>query len=436
MKKLYFLLLMVGLIGVISCKRENWADGKPSPVIFLGDIRSLYKGSQVSLNTNNMLGASQITGIVISDAVSGNAPQGTIVLQNTLRKKTRGINIIVGQTATDYMPGDSLIIDVSGGILSREGGSLQISQITTDAIKLVSKDNVVTPARITAQQLIENPDTYESTLVRIYAGTVIPEPAATETYSGDKAFSDGSDTVILHTEVNADFASEILPATATFTGIPLFYNDGSNNNLIKLWPRHISDMLLNSSLLSWNLFGAKGNELTASSTSTNTNLEISVLSRGPGIVAQAAGSSYASTFPINADRAAAEAAGSYYQFTVKVKSSAVVSLSALDVILRIQTSAPRTYIWEYSLDNGDTFKDVGVPYTWTTGFSDNNGIQQPTIDLSTIADLQNISADTSLIFRLYAWGGTSATSNSGFRIGKSLTAAQSSLTVSGSVTTN
>ena len=113
--------------------------------------------------------------------------------------------------------------------------------------------------------------------------------------------------------------------------------------------------------------------------------------------------------------------------------SAKISLSALDVILRIQTNAPRTYIWVYSMDGGITFKDIGEPYTWTTGFTDNNGIQQPQLDLTAVEDLQLLTADAPVIFRLYAWGGTSISSNNGFRIGKSLTAAQHALAIEGTV---
>ncbi|TZF81115.1 T9SS type A sorting domain-containing protein [Pedobacter sp. BS3] len=182
-------------------------------------------------------------------------------------------------------------------------------------------------------------------------------------------------------------------------------------------------------LIAWNLLGAAGDEATSSSTLTNPNLEVSVLSRGPGIQAQTAGGSYASTFPVNADSVAARVAGAYYEFTVTPKGNAMVSLTTLNVILRIQTSAPPTYIWRYSKDGGVAFTDIGTPYTWTTGFTQNNGIQQPAIDLSGISDLQNVS--TPVIFRLYAWGGTSATSNNGFRIGKSLTATQDALAISG-----
>ncbi|WP_199118683.1 T9SS type A sorting domain-containing protein [Pedobacter sp. ASV28] len=184
-------------------------------------------------------------------------------------------------------------------------------------------------------------------------------------------------------------------------------------------------------ILSWNLFGAVGDEVKATSTTNHASIDVSELTRGTGIAGGIAGGSYASTFPINIDKDAAIAAASYYEFTLKPKGNAVVSLTTLNVILRIQTSAPPTYIWRYSKDGGATFNDVGTAVTWITNFNQNNGIQEPTLDLSGITDLQQLTVP--VIFRLYAWGGTSATSNNGFRIGKSLSVTQDALAISGIV---
>lgn len=188
---------------------------------------------------------------------------------------------------------------------------------------------------------------------------------------------------------------------------------------------------LNAQLVAWNLFGKPGNQETSNSTITNNNLETAVLSRGLGITAQAATNSYASTFLVNVDSAAARIANSYYEFTISPKGNAIINLSTLDVILRIQTNAPRTYIWRYSKNNGTSFTDIGTPIAWTTDFTNNNGVPHPQINLSGITDLQNINSP--IIFRLYAWGGSSTTSDNGFRIGKSLTSTQNALAIGGTV---
>jgi len=435
MKKILMQITGCILLLFAACdKKTNWADGTLSPVIAVEDLRLLYKGTSISLNGNNLSGATQISGLVISNVATGNIPNGILVMQNTNRKRTRGISINLGAAASSYQPGDSVVVTVDGAVLKRDEGTLSLEGVTANQVKLISQNNAVTSQLISINQLKASPDNYESTLVNIYSGDFVPAPITGETFNGDKIYTDGSGEVILHTATEADYANRPLPSTAAVTAIARFYQDATASiPEISLWPRNASDIKEKLILVAWNLVGAIGNEATSTSNILNTNMETAVLSRGAGIAAAAAGASFASTFPINADKAAAIAANAYYQFTLKPKGNAIVSLSALDAILRIQTNAPKTYIWMYSLDGGVSFKDIKEPYTWTTGFSDNNGIQQPQIDLSDIDDFKNITSQTPIIFRLYAWGGTSITSNNGFRIGKSLTTAQHALTIGGTV---
>jgi hypothetical protein len=89
-------------------------------------------------------------------------------------------------------------------------------------------------------------------------------------------------------------------------------------------------------------------------------------------------------------------------FSISAASGYQVSLSSLDVKLRrAGTTAPTTYLWRYSTD-GTTFTDIGTDITYTGA---GNGDVQPTIDLSGIAALQNVTGGTAITFRLYAWGG-------------------------------
>lgn len=417
----------------VACdKRENWADGTLSPVISIEDLRLLYKGSNLTLNKEKLSGAHQISGVVISDADAGNSPAGMLVVQNTNRKKTRGINVNIGTATSSFKPGDSVVITVEGAVLKTEQGVLSIDGVSANQVKLVSQNNVISAQLISVAQLKNDPSNYESTLVNIYTGDFLPTPTSGEVFSGDKTYTDGTAEINLHTEANASYATRLLPTTASVTAIAHVYQSATVPE-ISLWPRNTNDIKEKLILQAWNLVGTLGNEVTLNSNVVNANMEVSVLTRGSGITAASAGASYASTFPINVDRAAAIVANAYYQFTLKPKGNAKVSLSTLDAILRIQTNAPKTYIWLYSLDGGISFKDIAEPYTWTTGFSENNGIQQPQIDLSDIDDFKELTASTPIIFRLYAWGGTSITSNNGFRIGKSLTTAQHALTIGGTV---
>ncbi|TZF81116.1 hypothetical protein FW774_19475 [Pedobacter sp. BS3] len=187
-------------------------------------------------------------------------------------------------------------------------------------------------------------------------------------------------------------------------------------------------------ILAWNFeaAGITGAETSSTSTFTVSGLEKAVLSRGAGITAQKASNSFAAAFPVNADLAAAEAGRAYYQLTVKAKNGYKVSLSSIGITLRVQTDAPKTYLWKYSVDGGYNFTPIGEPYTVTSGFTDNNGLQQPQLELAQVKGLQQVDSSGKIILRLYAWGGNSVTANNGFRIGKS-NAVTDALVINGTV---
>jgi len=186
-----------------------------------------------------------------------------------------------------------------------------------------------------------------------------------------------------------------------------------------------------SQILAWNFDAdVKGNERTSLSTYNDPNLEVSILSRGPGINAEKATLSFASAFPVNLTKEEAIKAGAYYQFTVRPREGYQAALETLNVILRAQPNAPKQYRWMYSTD-GIKFINLGkgdVKIKTTV----NNGIAQPTLDLSLYEDLKNITSDQTIVFRLYAWGGTEGSKQNGFRIGKSNPSAHA-LSVSGKV---
>lgn len=182
-------------------------------------------------------------------------------------------------------------------------------------------------------------------------------------------------------------------------------------------------------LVAWNFSGATGNEATQASNVGHGNMEISTLSRGSGVAASAANSAFSSVWP----EISTQTANCYYEFTVKAKTGYVASLSSIDVKLRIQNNGPKTYIWKYSLDGGENFTDIGIPYTWTNAadLNNNDGVQQPQVDLSSIAELQNLPSSQPVVFRIYAWNSGNATSV--FRIGRSLSTSEHALVIGGSV---
>ncbi|WP_017260021.1 hypothetical protein [Pedobacter arcticus] len=188
---------------------------------------------------------------------------------------------------------------------------------------------------------------------------------------------------------------------------------------------------VDAQILAWNfLSDVKGNERVSASTMTDSNLEVSILSRGPGVKPEKASYSFASAFPVNQNKEEAIKAGSYYQFTVKTKKNHYVSLNALEVVLRVQNNAPRNYRWMYSTD-GIKFTDLGKEDVKSAP-TINNGVSQPTLNLSSYKELQGVSSSQTITFRLYAWGGAEGSKDNGFRIGKS-GATRNALSLSGKV---
>jgi hypothetical protein len=252
MKKiLFYTFLLFYSAGILSgcTKGNNYPGGELSSVIAVSDIRSIYKGTDVTLDTKNMFGAHQMVGVVVSDPSGGNMPSGLLVVQNYRRAKLRGISIPLGIDAAKYAPGDSVLIDIAGGILKRVDGTLQITGISNNAITKVASGKSVTGQRVTSSAILTNPDAYESTLVAIVKGGFDPLPAPTDTFSGDRIVNDGFGNIGLHTEAGASFADNTLPISANFTGI-IFGTSGKDGSVVpQLRMRKADDVKILSSVI-------------------------------------------------------------------------------------------------------------------------------------------------------------------------------------------
>ncbi len=241
-KILYIALCMASLL-IGACKKHDYAEGQPSPIMALLDVRSLYKGTDVKLTRQNMLGAYQIVGKVISQADSGNVPRGVIVLQNNRRQAIRGITIPLGDAATKYKMGDSLLINVEGATLTKVNGAMQLAGITEANIITVSTGNDVRVQQVSSLSIKNNPDQYESTLVSIKSTSLSPAPVLGETtFEGNKFLVNGADSIVMHTESNASFAKAGLPAGATIAGILVINNAADSISRLQVWPRNINDI--------------------------------------------------------------------------------------------------------------------------------------------------------------------------------------------------
>ncbi len=144
-------------------------------------------------------------------------------------------------------------------------------------------------------------------------------------------------------------------------------------------------------------------------TTANSNLTVGGLTRGAGISTPSgtAGSAlcWGGTDTISTSAADAITANDYVTFTITAKEGYKVSITSIEKhnVRRVATSAS-TGQWQYQVGSG-AFTNIGSAISWgsvVTAY----GNEQNAIDLTGIADLQNLAAGTTVTFRVLTWGGT------------------------------
>ncbi|RWU10134.1 hypothetical protein [Pedobacter chitinilyticus] len=174
----------------------------------------------------------------------------------------------------------------------------------------------------------------------------------------------------------------------------------------------------------------KGVEPSITATTTHEFLETSLLTRGKGVLPKQGNSrGFSGNFGVDENFNDAQKSESYFQFEIKPKKGHQVSLSSLKATLRRQEQSAHLYRWTYSLD-GKNFIKIGEDVDITS--TNNNGVAQAPIDLSTIRDLQNVNKP--IILRLYAWGGlTNQGKAIAFGFGKSDAKGSNALVLEGTI---
>jgi hypothetical protein len=239
MKKIFSILLFLSAMAVaVSCKKEEKVTGTPSPLISVADVRLMYTDAPKVLQSADMMGASYICGIVISDPSNGNAPGGLVVMQSYRRKQLTGIVLSLGNDAAQYHAGDSIVVKVEGGTLERRDGILQITNLSATSVTKVSSNNVqkLNTSATTFTSITNNMGMYEGTLVQLRSA-VIEDQTTGQTFAGDVLLSDWSNKMRMHTEASASFAQNPLPGLGDYTGIALF--DAANQPVF--WLRSEDD---------------------------------------------------------------------------------------------------------------------------------------------------------------------------------------------------
>jgi hypothetical protein len=243
--KYSFFALAIALLW--GCKKDVYPGGVPSLYISIFDVRPLYKGTDVTLKAELLGGSDSIACMVVSDPSGGNMPAGLVSVQDARRlSKVRGISIDLGTAATKYKSGDSLVVKISGGTLTRPDGILKITGLTESNIRKVSSGNTLAFTQVTNAAINANPDNYESVYVTVFKGVFDPVLAKGETLRGDKNMNDSYGNITLHTEATAAFADTVAPVFANYSGI-VFCTTNGKTRTPALRLRNVNDIQLLSS---------------------------------------------------------------------------------------------------------------------------------------------------------------------------------------------
>jgi hypothetical protein len=229
MKYLVNLLLIISVgVAINSCTKtyKYYPGGEPNDIGAILDVRPLYKDQDIVLSKETLYGASKLAAIVISDHTEKNLPAGLLVVQDSRRLGlVRGISIELGDAAAKYHTGDSVLIDITGGLLTRKNGILMILGLTESDITSRGK-GVVAINAITVAQIKAKPENYESTLCLFNKSSLNPAPQPGEVISGSKKINDGFGDLEIYTDPAVSYAQRTPFALGAYVGIPFGTPEG------------------------------------------------------------------------------------------------------------------------------------------------------------------------------------------------------------------
>lgn len=246
--KKYTLLSFAALSLFSACKSDSeFLLSTPSPYISNLDLRKLYRGTDVTLNKEVTRQAYILAGQVTSDHSGKNLPEGLLFVQNKRKVSAtidslRGLAINIGADAAKFVPGDSVHIEINGGVLKRVNGILQITGLSAANVKKVAGGikPILTP--VSAITMLAKPENFEGLLGVAYNSNFEPN-IGVERIEGVKVFNEGSGDVEMNVRSTADFKSEFLPYSANVMGIII---PSATTAAPQVWPRVKSDFVATS----------------------------------------------------------------------------------------------------------------------------------------------------------------------------------------------
>ena len=163
-------------------------------LISISTLRAAFGGS---VPTN-----SKINAYVISDRTTGNIVSQNMVVMDA----SAGITMRFTSAHT-FNEGDQIEIPLDGATLSEFNGLMQLEDIPSGSVTVVSTGNAVPPTIVTVSDLLANAETYESSLIKVVNAGL----SGSSTYSGTLDLTDGTGTIDLFSRFTSTFAANPVP---------------------------------------------------------------------------------------------------------------------------------------------------------------------------------------------------------------------------------
>lgn len=215
------LVALVGDFNGVQLNMRNGDDvtgggstGGGDPVqMDIMELRDLFEGGASSAPNER-----KIRGVVISDINNGNLTGRNLVIQDG----SGGI-VVRFEDVHSFALGEELEVVVSGEELSEFNGLLQVNSVPNASAVSFGNGTLPDPRVATVQEVIDNLEDWESTLV-VISGVSIS--GADGIYNGLTTITDPTASIGMFTRGDASFSSTALPSNeVTLTAIVSQFND-------------------------------------------------------------------------------------------------------------------------------------------------------------------------------------------------------------------
>lgn len=170
-----------------------------STKISIAAVRNNYSGYPFIYTDNKFM-----HGIIISDANNGNIPDNEMVIQEDANAS--GIRIRFN-SVHHFKLGDSVALQLNQSMLTKEDGVLYVTNIDTSAIVKLAESKKIVPRVVTIQQLHNNINNWESTLVQLNYPMLIGN-----SWNQPVQLSNGSESIYLFNYPSASYYLSSTPS--------------------------------------------------------------------------------------------------------------------------------------------------------------------------------------------------------------------------------